>query len=549
MQFITFFVIINTGGYMKKKWRLVILCFFVLICGILNIKGIAVDSDGKIGNTGLNIRDFRYIYDTSNTVETLCIYYDQAEHISQDSFFGSWKNTDKNDDNFKYLFIYKDGKASMGWYGYDWRSVFPQVNNRTFPYNSGEREILNWKKNYSNSEWQAKNISNNLDVYSDYKETGNCPLFLSQSQDWSNNYFYLASSITSFESAKAAIEEADGNTIRHYYLYATESDSSDSLTCEYTGGLTVNFKGGVFESFKLPLLYKINAEDIAENLMDFETLTIADAYVSSSMNAENVVAQRSDGKCPKSLYTCASQPGAFLSLIGNGAFSFFNPILGFNNGLQKLTEADLIIHGSEEYANCSDNQIVLSCIGDNCSEASVCDTVDQYENELKSKMDNYKNESDKILKQQLLSDYKDLRSRLQMVCSSMLSNLNYSEGGCIDRCLDLNKNLAFLETDAGIRNDANLDKCNLTSSIISYVYNILKYAKYIAPILAIILSILDFIKAIAASSEDEMKKAQGKFIKRLIVAALLFLVPLIINFLLQTFGVYNAECDIGKLFS
>ena len=44
-----------------------------------------------------------------------------------------------------------------------------------------------------------------------------------------------------------------------------------------------------------------------------------------------------------------------------------------------------------------------------------------------------------------------------------------------------------------------------------------------------------------------MKKAQGKFIKRLIVAALLFLLPLIINFVLQTFGFYNSGCDITDL--
>ena len=93
------------------------------------------------------------------------------------------------------------------------------------------------------------------------------------------------------------------------------------------------------------------------------------------------------------------------------------------------------------------------------------------------------------------------------------------------------------------------DKCALTVSIITFISNILKWAKYIAPILVIILSILDFIKAIAAQNDDDMKKAQGKFVKRLIVAALLFLLPLIINFMLKTFGLYNSACDISNLFS
>ena len=49
--------------------------------------------------------------------------------------------------------------------------------------------------------------------------------------------------------------------------------------------------------------------------------------------------------------------------------------------------------------------------------------------------------------------------------------------------------------------------------------------------------------------DDDMKKAQGKFVKRLMVAALLFLLPLIINFMLKTFGLYSSECDISDLFS
>ena len=67
-------------------------------------------------------------------------------------------------------------------------------------------------------------------------------------------------------------------------------------------------------------------------------------------------------------------------------------------------------------------------------------------------------------------------------------------------------------------------------------------------VLVTILSMLDFIKAIASQSDDEMKKAQGKFVKRLIVAALLFLLPFIINFVLKTFGFYNSKCDITDLF-
>ena len=84
---------------------------------------------------------------------------------------------------------------------------------------------------------------------------------------------------------------------------------------------------------------------------------------------------------------------------------------------------------------------------------------------------------------------------------------------------------------------------------IDAVNNVLKWAKYIAPALIIVFTMLDFIKAIASQNDDDMQKAQSKFVKRLIVAAILFLLPLIINFILQTFGFYSEKCDITDLFS
>ena len=60
-------------------------------------------------------------------------------------------------------------------------------------------------------------------------------------------------------------------------------------------------------------------------------------------------------------------------------------------------------------------------------------------------------------------------------------------------------------------------------------------------ILLIVLSIMDFIKAVASDSEDEMKKVSAKFVKRLIVAALIFLIPLILEFLLGIFGIGTSD--------
>lgn len=133
---------------------------------------------------------------------------------------------------------------------------------------------------------------------------------------------------------------------------------------------------------------------------------------------------------------------------------------------------------------------------------------------------------------------------IKSYCKSVIANQNYRDS-CMSKCLSLESDLEPKLLNKSIGED----KCSLTTTIISFISNILKWAKYIAPVLVIILSILDFIKAIAAQNDDDMKKAQGKFVKRLIVAALLFLLPLIINFMLKTFGLYNSACDISNLFS
>ena len=65
---------------------------------------------------------------------------------------------------------------------------------------------------------------------------------------------------------------------------------------------------------------------------------------------------------------------------------------------------------------------------------------------------------------------------------------------------------------------------------ISYLVNkILSYPRYIIPAIIVLMGTLDFFKAVIAGKEDEMKKAQRTFIKRVIIGVCVFLVPLLIN--------------------
>ena len=62
---------------------------------------------------------------------------------------------------------------------------------------------------------------------------------------------------------------------------------------------------------------------------------------------------------------------------------------------------------------------------------------------------------------------------------------------------------------------------------------ILNYIRIIGPVLVVLLSAIDFIKAVVGFDEKAMKEAQSKLIIRLVAALLLFLVPTLVELLLS----------------
>lgn len=68
---------------------------------------------------------------------------------------------------------------------------------------------------------------------------------------------------------------------------------------------------------------------------------------------------------------------------------------------------------------------------------------------------------------------------------------------------------------------------------IRYMINeILGAVRIIVPILIILLGMLDFGKAVLAGKQDNMKKAQSDFIKRLIAGVIVFLVPALVDIIM-----------------
>ena len=71
------------------------------------------------------------------------------------------------------------------------------------------------------------------------------------------------------------------------------------------------------------------------------------------------------------------------------------------------------------------------------------------------------------------------------------------------------------------------------TSLVDLLKTGLNVIKIIVPIILIVLGSLDFAQAVFASNEDAIKKAQSKFVKRLIIAAVIFLIPSVLKVILQ----------------
>lgn len=106
-----------------------------------------------------------------------------------------------------------------------------------------------------------------------------------------------------------------------------------------------------------------------------------------------------------------------------------------------------------------------------------------------------------------------------------------------------------LEEDEPIE---EIDDCLdlFSQDFINQLNSLLLVVRIAVPILLIVLGILDFTKAIFSSSEEEMKKAQVKFMKRVMAGVVVFLIPTLVNLVLEianSIWIYidPNSCNIG----
>lgn len=74
---------------------------------------------------------------------------------------------------------------------------------------------------------------------------------------------------------------------------------------------------------------------------------------------------------------------------------------------------------------------------------------------------------------------------------------------------------------------------------------LIKVVMIVVPILVVVLVIVDLVKAVTAGKEDEMKAAQAKAIKRIIIGLVIFFIPLLVDVVLKIAGFASGICEIG----
>ena len=92
--------------------------------------------------------------------------------------------------------------------------------------------------------------------------------------------------------------------------------------------------------------------------------------------------------------------------------------------------------------------------------------------------------------------------------------------------------------------DSSIKGAIIDEKIPNIVSTIVTVIKIAVPVLLVIFGMLDLVKGVTAGKEDEMKKGQQLFVKRLISGALVFLVFTIVQFLISFFADSNDKNNI-----
>lgn len=115
-----------------------------------------------------------------------------------------------------------------------------------------------------------------------------------------------------------------------------------------------------------------------------------------------------------------------------------------------------------------------------------------------------------------------------------------------------NNTYSFFQVLEKQNNIENLTECegilgnvDDEDSVAWLLQKLLNYVKILGPSIAVVLSSIDFLKAIVSSDDESMKKTQASFKNRMIAAVLLFFIPFLVSFMLELTGLVVSDASCG----
>ncbi len=438
-------------------------------------------------------------------------YYDNVEGRKKSDYFDSNKtwvmecayNSEGVSNPWGHNYIleyYSDGSYDFTEIDGDGENENWVMKNWIWDFTVNKRSVKNWEKE-NNATITAKSVV----------DSGVCPQLLVDDHSGMGISTYLVNSKGDLTDKIKIYGDSDYKTLV-YSRYEDDKAHQEigkvsldghSIHCDY-GSYSIYFdSNGEYTS-----LYQNSKGLLAQSTFFYYA---ADSLHGFKMPNKDV--------CPTT-YECSSTVNT--SSGSSMRYTIYLDKIDFDNTCNKKNEMQSTTPSEDTTLKKSSCYLVSNILG-----------YEGQKGTLEESLAKYKDTQEGIYSQKANNLVKEVRS----YCKNVYINSKINTD-CMDLCLKSDKVISSLKNTYGVASDRDGNaNCSLSSRLINWVFKIINWLRYIVPVLLIILSILDFIKAIASDSEDEVKKVTGKFTKRLIVAVIIFILPLALDFLLGIFGI------------
>ena len=374
---------------------------------------------------------------------------------------------------------------------------------------AGEEPVENWSENKIGSYKATDDINKGI-----------CPEYLVQTYygGWFEGYnVYLSDSSSKTQIVNSDLVQkygAVGDRSVLVYKLADDNKAIDvAVKCAYVHPDDSSYKFSLSYDSEG---YLIGSDNVSANLNE-AGFTISSTAYDTKLTSNT---------CNVSVYHCVDWEIGYKRVYLN-AHGLLNEDHSFSADTAECTVYEFKQEDSE------------STLGSKPTTEAACEVAESYIEDLEKIANDYKKCSNNANCDggSYLNKFYKIEQKLDVFCNSAYQVSYYSDS-CTQYCISVDQKISKIKFDNGIDVGKNAtNQCRFSTRIVNWIFKVIKWIRYLVPLLLIFTTVLDFIKAIASDNPDDVKKVGAKFVKRLIVALLIFIVPLILEFLLGIFNI------------